>query len=615
MPDMYWYTPSSNGPGPHDYWGWIVIGIVVIIVIVLIINIIGNCLSGGSSGKPEAVRSTIESGIEVEDNNTYSNANDILVNNRYSGSLSDTFSMEKDWYRFILDESGVVNVNFYTKNQSSSSAYWDVSVRSSNSPDQYIWQSFIKGNINETFSGKLFLNAGTYYLEVESSDRHTADTYSFILEYNDAICENIEPIDDNPINIDTIRSVEEAVSSLVITSFSGSVFSEGQENDHSFCPTISGTYRFEFADIADGVDFKLLICNSHGDIIKSDYDMDTGDGITVTLDSGTAYIIRVGQYRSTGSYNLIVGEQKPTVDISNLTKVSDSIQYTDQENNYIISPSVSGTYRFEYSDVPDGMDLNLYVFNAGWETIKSDYDMDDGDGLTVKLEAGKSYYIRAKQYRNIGSYSLLIGKQKDIVDVTSNTMLSDSIQYTEQRNNYKLVAEIEGTYRFEFVNVPDGTDLWLNIYNSGWETIKYDYDLDNGDGLTVFLSEGQVVYITVSQYRSLGAYSLVLGKPKSTVDISDVDQISDSVQYTEQKNVYLFEAKTAGKYSFILSSVPDGVDYRMYIYNTGWETIKYDYDMNSGDGLSVDLSQGQKVYVCVGQYKSKGFYDLVVSKN
>lgn len=440
-------------------------------------------------------------------------------------------------------------------------------------------------------------------------------TSSFSIEYSDTVSKIIEPIADSPINVDAINNIEDTVSALSIGSFSGSVSSDGQKNDHSFSPVVSGTYRFEFADIADGVDFRLWVCNSNGDTIKSDYDMDTGDGITVSLDSGSNYIIRVGQYHSYGSYNLIIGEQKPTVDISNLTKVSDSIQYTDQENNYLFSPSASGTYRFEYSDVPDGTDLRLYVFNSGWETIKSDYDMDNGDGLTLTLEAGKSYYIRTKQYRSLGSYSLIIGRQKDTVDVTSYTMLSDSIQYTEQRNNYRLVAGVAGTYRFEFANVPDGTDLRLYVYNSGWETIKSDYDMDTGDGLTVSLSEGQEIYITVSQYRSLGSYSLVLGAPKPTVEISDVDQISDSVQYTEQRNVYLFEAKTAGKYSFTFSSVPDGVDYRMQIYNSGWESIKSDYDMDSGDGLSLDLSQGQKVYVCVSQYRGTGGYSMIVSRN
>ena len=424
----------------------------------------------------------------------------------------------------------------------------------------------------------------------------------------------IVPIAENPVSINAIRDVEDTVPPLTIGSFSGSVSVEDQKNDHSFSPTVSGTYRFEFDEVKDGVDFYLWVCNSGGESIEYGYDLDEGDGVTVSLEAGSDYIIRVGQYRSFGSYSVIIGEQKPAFDVSDLTKVADSVQYTDQENNYLFTPTMDGTYRFELADVPDGTDFRLELLNMGWETIKYDYDLDNGDGLTAKLEEGKSYYVRVQQYRSLGSYSLIVGKQKEIMDVTPYTVLSDSVQFTEQRNAYRFKAEREGTYRFEFAGVPDGTDLRMEICNLGWENIKYDYDMDTGDGLTTFLSEGQEIYVVVDQYRSLGSYSLILGKPKQTIEISDVRQLNDSVQYTEQKNAYLFEAKTAGKYSFKFQEVEGAVSLRMELCNTAWETMKYDYGMETGDKLEIDLSEGQKIYVCVCQHRGTGNYGLVVTK-
>ena len=424
---------------------------------------------------------------------------------------------------------------------------------------------------------------------------------------------SISQIPDNNTRIDAIPDAFDAVPALSPGYFTGAVSFDGQKNDHSFTPAISGTYRFEFQNIADGVDFRLWVCRSNGDSIKSDYDMDDGDGLTVSLQAGTTYIIRVGQYRNYGAYSLLVGEQKPTFDISPLTMVTDSVQYTDQENNYRFTAALNGTYRFEFKNVPDGTDFRLYVYNSGWETIKSDYDMDNGDGLTVSLQAGKSYYIRVKQYRSLGGYSLLIGKQKPIADVSQNTLVSDSIQFTDQRNSYALTAALNGTYRFEFANVPEGTDLRLYVYNSGWETIKSDYDMDSGDGLTVSLNAGQAIYLTVVQYRKTGSYDLLLGKPKPVADITRVKQVMDSVQVTDQRNSYAYEAQTAGKHMFSFSDVADGVDYRMQIYNSGWESLKSDYDMDSGDGLTVELAQGQKIYIVVGQYRNFGTYTLNVS--
>ena len=65
-----------------------------------------------------------------------------------------------------------------------------------------------------------------------------------------------------------------------------------------------------------------------------------------------------------------------------------------------------GTHRFEFSDVPNGTDLRLRIYNSGWEEMKSDYDLDNGEGLTVSFAAGESYYIRVEQYREIGSYTM-----------------------------------------------------------------------------------------------------------------------------------------------------------------------------------------------------------------
>ena len=210
-----------------------------------------------------------------------------------------------------------------------------------------------------------------------------------------------------------------------------------------------------------------------------------------------------------------VGPKKGIVDVSTATEISDSIQYTDQQNDYLFLAAISGTYRFEFSGVPDGTDLRLEIYNSGWERIKSDYDLDDGEGLTVSLIEGEYYYLRIQQYRGLGVYILNIGYKKTIVDISKEEIVSDNIQYTHQENDYLFSTAIGGTYRFEFSDVPDSTDLRLEIYNSGWEKLKTDYNLDNGDGLTVSLSSEKAYYIRVSYYRGYGNYSLSIIKQDS----------------------------------------------------------------------------------------------------
>ena len=94
------------------------------------------------------------------------------------------------------------------------------------------------------------------------------------------------------------------------------------------------------------------------------------------------------------------------MDITNYTAVSDSIQYTNQENDYLYLAENDGVHRFEFSDVPNGTDLNMVIYNSGWEQLKKEYNLDNGGGLTYSLTAGETYHIRVEQYRGVGSYKL-----------------------------------------------------------------------------------------------------------------------------------------------------------------------------------------------------------------
>ena len=441
-----------------------------------------------------------------------------------------------------------------------------------------------------------------------------------------------EPVDENKetdndrgiLKIDSIASstynavaIEDAsfeIQPNEIIGFSGEVSSDGQNIDYEYIPSLSGIYRFEFSNVPNGTDMRLRIYNSGWEQIKTDYDLDNGDGLTENLTAGETYYVRVEQYREYGSYTLNVGQKKETVDITNYTAVSDSIQYTDQENDYLYVAGNDGTYRFEFSDVPNGTDLRLRIYNSGWEEMKSDYDFDNGDGLTVSFTAGETYYIRVEQYREYGSYTLNIGPKKEIVDLTNYTSISDSIQYTEQANDYLYVAENDGAYRFEFSNVPNGTDLRLRIYNSGWEEMKSDYNLDNGDGLTEFLTAGETYYIRVEQYREYGPYTLNIGRKKEVIDITNNTSVSDSIQYTDQENDYLFTAKSEGTYIFIFSNVSEGNSFRLGVFNSGWEQLKSDYNLGNDGGVKVSLSAGESYFIRVTQYNGSGNYVLTAEQ-
>ena len=402
----------------------------------------------------------------------------------------------------------------------------------------------------------------------ESEETHEEITNSQEKINSDNGIYEIDPISSNIYNAVAIEDSPFEIQPNEIMGFSGEVSSDGQSNDYEYIPPLSGTYRFEFSNVPNGTDFRLRIYNSGWEQIEVNSDLDNGDGITKSLTAGEKYYIRVEQYRAYGAYTLNVGQKKETIDITNYTAVSDSIQYTNQENDYLYVAKNEGTYRFEFSNVPNGTDLRLRIYNSGWEQIEVNSDLDNGDGITKFLTAGEIYYIRVEQYREIGAYTLNIGPQKEIVDLSNYTAVSDSIQYTSQTNDYSYVAETDGACRFEFSNVPNGTDLRLRIYNSGWEQIEVNSDLDNGDGITESLMAGEKYYIRVEQYREYGSYTLNIGKKKEIIEITNYTAVSDSIQYTDQENDYLFTAKAEGTYRFIFSNVSEGNSFRLGVFNS-----------------------------------------------
>ena len=424
----------------------------------------------------------------------------------------------------------------------------------------------------------------------------------------------ISPLISNVQKVVAITRIPLEVFPTEIITVAGEIFEEDQSVDYEFVPQTSGRYRFEFSDVPDGTDLWLGVYNSGWEKIDSRSDLDNGDGLTVSLKAGGLYYLRVEQYCNVGTYVLNVGLKKPITDISTVTAVSDSIQYTDQQNDYSFSAALSGQYRFEFSDVPDGTDLWLGIYNSGWEKIDSRSDLDNGDGLTVSLKAGGLYYLRVEQYCNVGTYVLNVGLKKPITDISTVTAVSDSIQYTDQQNDYSFSAALSGQYRFEFSDVPDGTDLWLGIYNSGWEKIDSRSDLDNGDGLTVSLKAGGLYYLRVEQYCNVGTYVLNVGLKKPITDISTVTAVSDSIQYTDQQNDYSFSTSSSGRYRFEFSDVPDGMDLWLGVYNSGWEKIDSSSNLDNGDGLTIELAPNKEYFIRASYYYNYGGYTLNVTR-
>jgi len=289
----------------------------------------------------------------------------------------------------------------------------------------------------------------------------------------------------------------------------GNISREGQEDPHPFTAPRDGLYRFEMAELSGSATVQLSAWNRLGDRI---YLANCGvrEGITLDLIGGQTYQIRVTQYRGLSPYKLIIGHQKETVDISQLTGLSDNVRYTDQRNVYTFTAPRDGLYRFEMAELSGSATIQLSAWNRLGDRIYL-ANCGNREGISLNLNRDQTYQIQVKQYRGLGPYNLIIGHQKETVDISRLTGLSDSIQYTDQSNVYTFTAPSDGRYQFVMAELNGNATVQLSAWNRLGDRI-YLANCGNGEGITVNLISDQTYQIQVKQYRGLSFYRLNIGK-------------------------------------------------------------------------------------------------------
>jgi hypothetical protein len=284
-----------------------------------------------------------------------------------------------------------------------------------------------------------------------------------------------------------------------------------QRNVYTFTAPRDGRYRFELSGITSGCAVAIYTYNSLGESMSSDSYCTNGEGVTLkSLKEGETYTIEVHYVLGFTDYTLFIGIQKPIVDISGLTQVFDSIEYTDQRNVYTFIPAKDGDYRFEIEELRYGCVVEVYVFNSLGEMIGSDTSCVNGEGVTVKnLHANKTYEVQVRQYSEASSFILNIGNQKPSVNITGNMQVSDSIEYTDQRNIYFFTAPETGTYTFSISDLLNGCAVGLYAFNNLGETIDSDMCCENGEEIILKdVAAGETYEIQVRHYSGASNYKL-----------------------------------------------------------------------------------------------------------
>ena len=276
-----------------------------------------------------------------------------------------------------------------------------------------------------------------------------------------------------------------------------------QKNLYVFTAPIDGKYRFDLTDVNANNTFRLMMWDQQENNIMDTY----SGGDDVTLTGGETYHIQVRHYSGTGSYRMVIGFQKPTVDITNYGVINDSIEYEDQKNIYTFTAPIEGRYRFDLTEVNANNTFRLMM----WDRLDNNILDTYSGGAYVSLEAGETYRMQVRHYSGYGSYKMTIGYQKESVDLSDLDVVYDSITFEDQKNVYFYTPSVSGKYTLSLADYNSSCSLRL----MAWDNLENNIiDTYNSQG-TATLEAGKTYQIQVRHYSGYSSYSLTIEKNNS----------------------------------------------------------------------------------------------------
>lgn len=395
----------------------------------------------------------------------------------HSGNITTKGQVDK--YTFTAERAG----RYYV---------WIDEVYAGNNFDLYVLNSLGATVTRDTYAENgtglyMDLEAGTYTVEMRQDSGFS--TYNLHIGHAKAV-DDISGYDVLKENMEFFR----------------------QTNKYTFIPTVSGVYSFYFADMVGNAEMAMAMYNHLNERVGYSGYLGNGEGLKLELIAGETYTLHIeNAYNSLTPYTLNIGKQTATVDITDYFGVNDTIYFPGQTNIYTFVAAGSN-YRIEFANIMDNGEVDLYVYNYLGERVNYATYCGNGEGLTLTdLVEGQTYTIKVIHRNAMAAYTLNLYSPKAPVEISSDMAVKDSLEYTDQVNTYKFVADRDGDHSFMFLinSYEDYSYVSVSIYDANGNRVKYDTSVYDGN---YFLIEGVTAgteyTILVSVYRGDVEYIL-----------------------------------------------------------------------------------------------------------
>lgn len=347
-----------------------------------------------------------------------------------------------------------------------------------------------------------YSNAGNQQYGYEDDNIYEDDTNDIVQEpEKELISFVVEEISRDTLNVPGIFAGETiTIPEEPTVTFSGYSSKNDDKQVFSYTAPRNGRYRFDFEDVNANASIRVLVTDSTGDRVLDTY---TSGGYA-NLTANETYEVQVRNSSGESGYILKIGVQKPTIDITTITTINDQISFEDQKNCYTFTPSIAGRYRFDLTETNANVGFRLMM----WDRLDNNIMDSYSEGDYVTLEAGETYSIQVRQDSGLGSYKMVIGYQKETVNITGYDLITDSLTFDDQKNVYIFTPAYSGTVSLTIGDYNSSCSMRLMAWDEFENNILDTYN-EHG---TISVEANKTYEIQVRQDDGYCSYSLYIEK-------------------------------------------------------------------------------------------------------
>ncbi len=375
-------------------------------------------------------------------------------------------------------------------------------------------------------------------------------------------------------------------------SFSGSLSTRGQIDRYLYTAPQSGRYFFGFVKDRPGGDFSFTVTDSSGRVLNDSSSY--LEGAAADLTDGRTYYIEISWLDDPVDYTVTIGmpweEKEITGDV-----ISSRLTYKDQRDVYTYTAPVSGKYRFtlDISDVECAYSFELRDGKNAVLTSAESYT----DGRTAELTEGETYTVIITQYDGLADYTVTIGVPSVPRAVTGESF-GGSITYTDQQDRYTLSAPVTGRYWFGFV--PGDADFLYSFELLDDKKASVAYSNSYREGRSAELEAGREYSILITYDTGFGDYSVTVGVPRETSDVSG-REIRGEITFPEQQDLYRFTPDATRTYVFTMSGPEGGEVFYFRIWDAGGILVaggssyrgQVEAELTAGGAYIIEIEQSE----------------------